>query len=244
MRARLSDNVSEQGWIEEIREAMDNRQIRDAYDRRAADYDASMGQRGGRLTGSFRARFGALLHGETVEIAIGSGLNLPYYSDDVTRAVGIDLSPGMLEIAANRAQEVNRSIDLAVMDAQCLAFPDKSFDTVAVSLGLCTIPDPEAALREMSRVCKPDGQMVLLEHVRSPMWPVAMIQRLASPIQERLNGCHLARETIDLARECGLEFLREDQRLLGIMRLVIARPARCAKPAILGHTIARTTNEL
>jgi ubiquinone/menaquinone biosynthesis C-methylase UbiE len=207
---------------------MDNRHIRETYDKRAAIYDAAAGRGGTAFVRNLRARFGGSLRGETLEIAIGNGLNLPYYSSRVTRAVGIDLSPGMLEVAAKRARELHRSIDLLIMDAQRLAFPDHIFDTVAVSLGLCTISDPKAALREMSRVCKPDGQIVLLEHVRSPVWPVATIQRLVSPIQERLNGCHLARETIDLARECGLEIEREDQRLLGIMRLVIARPARCA----------------
>jgi ubiquinone/menaquinone biosynthesis C-methylase UbiE len=223
---------------------MDNRQLREVYDKRAAIYDAATGRGGTGLVRNLRARFGDSLRGKTLEIAIGSGRNLPYYSSHVTRSVGIDLSSGMVEVAAKRARELHRSIDLLIMDAQRLAFPDHIFDTVAVSLGLCTIPDPKAALREMSRVCKSDGQIVLLEHVRSPMWPVAAIQRLVSPIQERLNGCHLARETIGLARECGLEIEREDQRLLGIMRLVIARPARCAKPANLGHTIARTDHEL
>ena len=209
-----------------IKKRMDNRQIRDAYDRRAADYDEAMGQRRGSLTGSFRARFGAMLAGETLEIAIGSGLNLPYYSPRVTHAVGIDLSGEMLDIAANRARDLQRPIDLAMMDAQRLAFPDGSFDTVAISLGLCTVPDPTRAIREMNRVCKSDGQIVLLEHVRSLVWPVAIVQRALSPLQERRNGCHLARETIDLVRACGLDVVAEDRRWFGVMRLVAARPQR------------------
>jgi ubiquinone/menaquinone biosynthesis C-methylase UbiE len=203
---------------------MNIEQIRDVYDHRAPTYDATVGRGEKRLTGDFRARFGAALQGATLEIAIGSGLNLPYYSDHVTHAVGIDLSEGMLTIAAARARELDRHIELVVMDAQQLAFPDHTFDTVAISLALCTVPDPEAALREMNRVCKPDGRIVLLEHVRSSVWPVGVLQRLISQIQERHNGCHLARETIDLARRCGLVIEREDQRLLGIFRLVVARP--------------------
>jgi ubiquinone/menaquinone biosynthesis C-methylase UbiE len=205
---------------------MNNRQIRDAYDRRAADYDLSMGRGGGKLTGSFRARFGSLLHGETLEIAIGSGLNLPYYSAKVTRAVGIDLSDGMLQIAAKRARELGRHVDLLVMDAQKLAFRDNSFDTVAISFALCTVPDPAAALHEMSRVCKPDGHIVLLEHLRSSFAPVGLALRIASPIQERINGCHLARRTMDTVRQSGMEIVREDQRLFGIVRLAVARPAK------------------
>jgi ubiquinone/menaquinone biosynthesis C-methylase UbiE len=207
-----------------VRGDMDNRQIREAYDRRAATYDATMGRGEQVLTGSFRARFGAPLRGDTLEIAIGSGLNLPYYSANVTRAVGADLSEGMLAIAAKRARDLGRGLALVVMDAQQLAFADATFDTVAISLALCTVPDPEAAVREMRRVCRPDGRIVMLEHVRSPIWPVALLQRLASPIQERLNGCHLARETIQTVRRSGLTIEREDQRLLGIFRLVVARP--------------------
>jgi ubiquinone/menaquinone biosynthesis C-methylase UbiE len=204
---------------------MNTNEIREAYDRRAATYDASVGRSEKRLTGSFRARFGGLLQGATLEVAIGSGLNLPYYSNQVTYAVGTDLSRGMLDIAAVRAHDLERRIDLVVMDAQHLAFPDGSFDTVAISLALCTVPDPAAALREMSRVCKPDGRIVMLEHVRSSNWPVAMLLRLVSPLQEWRLGCHLARETVDLARECGLTIEQEDRRLFGIFRLVVARPA-------------------
>jgi ubiquinone/menaquinone biosynthesis C-methylase UbiE len=204
---------------------MDNRRIRETYDKRAAIYDAAAGRGEKSLVGNLRARFGGLLEGATLEVAIGGGRNFPYYTSRVTHAIGVDLSAGMLEVAAKRARELHLPIDLAVMDAQRLAFPDHTFDTVAISLGLCTVPDPAAALREMSRVCKPDGQIVLLEHVRSPVRPVAMIQRIGSPIQERLNGCHLARETIDTVRACGLEIVRDDQRLLGIIRLVVARPA-------------------
>jgi ubiquinone/menaquinone biosynthesis C-methylase UbiE len=207
-----------------IEYAMNIEQIRETYDRRAPDYDARVGRSERRLTGDFRARFGALLQGRTLEVAIGSGLNLPYYSDEVTSAVGTDLSRGMLEIAAGRARELGRPIDLVMMDAEQLGFPDDMFDTVAGSLALCTVPDPATALREMSRVCKPDGRIVLLEHVRSPVWPVAVLQRLVSPIQERFNGCHLARTTIDLVRQQGLAIEHEDQRLLGIFRLAVARP--------------------
>jgi ubiquinone/menaquinone biosynthesis C-methylase UbiE len=203
---------------------MNIEQIRDAYNRRAASYEATAGRGEKALTGDFRARFGALLEGATLEVAIGGGLNLPHYSERVTKAVGTDLSTGMLAIAADRARELQREIELVVMDAQHLAFPDDSFDTVAISLALCTVPDPMAALREMSRVCQPGGRIVLLEHVRSPIWPVAMFQRAVSPIQERLVGCHLARETVDLARASGLRIEREDRRLLGIFRLVVARP--------------------
>jgi len=157
-------------------------------------------------------------------VAIGSGLNLPYYSPAVTRVVGVDLSRGMLEQAAKRARALGAPIALAQMDAQRLAFPDASFDTVAISLSLCTVRDPIAALRELARVCRPTGRIVLLEHVRSPVWPVFALQRLWTPVQERMIGCHLTRETVELARGLGIAIQSERQRLFGIFRLVVARP--------------------
>jgi ubiquinone/menaquinone biosynthesis C-methylase UbiE len=205
-------------------DAVNREQIRAAYDNKAATYDRTAGRSEHLMLGDFRRRFGAELTGSTLEIAIGSGLNLPYYTSAVTRAVGIDLSHEMLEQARSRAAEVGRPIDLLQMDAQQLAFPDGRFDTVAISLSLCTVPDPAAALREMARVCRPDGTIVLLEHVLSPIWPVAVLERLFSPLQERVIGCHLDRQTIDLARTLGFRIDREERRLASVIRLVIARP--------------------
>jgi ubiquinone/menaquinone biosynthesis C-methylase UbiE len=176
------------------------------------------------MLGDLRARFWAALTGRVLEIAIGSGLNLPYYTDAVTAAVGVDFSAGMLREAQARAAELGRAIELRQMDAHALAFADASFDTVAISLALCTVADPAAVLREMARVCRPEGRIVLLEHVLSPIPPVAWLERLASPLQTRAMGCHLDRRSIDLARELGFRIEIEHRRLAGIVRLAIGRP--------------------
>ncbi len=198
--------------------------IRGIYDQRAGEYDATVGRAEGVLLGDFRRRFGRLLAGEVLEIGIGSGLNLPFYGPDVTRTVGIDLSAGMLRVAQRRAAGLAVPVVLAQADAQRLPLPDASFDTVAVSLALCTVPDPAAALREAARVCRPGGRVVLLEHVLSPVAPVAWLQRLATPLQERAIGCCLTRRTIDLARGLGFAVETDESRLFGVVRLVVARP--------------------
>ena len=198
--------------------------IRAVYDRRAGTYDRSVGRAERLMLGDLRSAFGAELRGETLEVAVGSGLNLPYYSAGVTRAVGVDLSRGMLAEAARRAAALKRPIALVQADAECLPFADASFDTVAISLALCTVPDPVAAMRELARVCRPDGRVVLLEHVRSPVGPVYAVERLLSPLQERFIGCHLTRKTIDVARRLGFTIESERQRLFGVFRLVVARP--------------------
>jgi ubiquinone/menaquinone biosynthesis C-methylase UbiE len=203
---------------------MEQQRVRNIYDQRAPAYDRTVGLGERLLLGDFRKRFGAELAGETLEVAVGSGLNLPYYSAAVTRAVGVDFSRGMLEQAARRAREIGRSIDLIQMDAERLAFRDASFDTVAISLALCTVPDPERAIQELARVCRPDGKIVLLEHVLSPTRPIAWLERRFSPVQERALGCHLTRETIETVRRSGLVIESERSRLWQIFRLVVARP--------------------
>ena len=92
---------------------------------------------------------------------------------------------------------------LVQADAEALPFPDATFDTVAISLALCTIPDPVKALLELGRVCRPGGRIVMLEHVRSRAGPLAAAQKVLSPLNERAIGCHLDRETFGLARSLG-----------------------------------------
>jgi ubiquinone/menaquinone biosynthesis C-methylase UbiE len=203
---------------------MEKARVRGIYDERAAAYDRTVGFGERLLLGDFRARFGAELAGETLEVAIGSGLNLPYDSAAVTRAVGVDLSRGMLDQAARRAREIGRPITLIQMDAERLAFRDASFDTVAISMALCTVPDPERAIQELARVCRPNGKIVLLEHVLSPSRPIAWLERRFSRVQKRALGCHLTRETVETARRQGLVIESERKRLWQVVRLVVAHP--------------------
>lgn len=203
---------------------MNRQQIRAVYDRRAPSYDRTIGFGERVLLGDLRRAFAAELRGRTLEVAVGSGLNLPYYPPTVERAVGVDLSGGMLALARERAGDLGLDIELAQMDAQRMAFADASFDTVGVSLALCTVPNPVAALAEIARVCRPAGRVVLLEHVRSPVWPVFALERLVSPLQERFIGCHLTRDTIGTARRLGFTIESDRQRFFGVFRLVVARP--------------------
>ncbi|MCC6313684.1 MAG: methyltransferase domain-containing protein [Thermomicrobiales bacterium] len=198
--------------------------VRRIYDRRAAVYDRTAGAAEGMLLGDFRRRFGALLRGRTLEGAVGTGLNLPYYSPAVTEAFGVDFSIGMLREARQRARALGLPMRFVQADAQALPFPAAAFDTVAISLALCTVADPPTALREMARVCRPDGRIVLLEHVASPVGPVYALERLLSPLQERQMGCNLTRRTVDTVRELGFRIEAEESRWWGVFRLVIARP--------------------
>ena len=198
--------------------------IRRLYDERAATCDRSLGIVDRLLLGPFREAFGAALQGETVEVGVGSGLNFPFYGPDVTRAVGVDLSGEMLRLARERASGLHVPYAFVQADAESLPFPDASFDTVAISLALCTIPDPHRALLELGRICRADGRIVMLEHVRSTARPLATLQHLLSPLNERAIGCHLDRDTFALARSLGYSFDETRSRLFGSVRLAVARP--------------------
>jgi ubiquinone/menaquinone biosynthesis C-methylase UbiE len=134
----------------------------------------------------------------------------------------------MLDQARARSIATGRSLILVQADAARLPFGDASFDTVAISLALCTVPDPVATLLELARVCRPAGQIILLEHVRSPYRAIALGQGAITPLQERLIGCHLTRETIALARHLGFVIESERRRLFDIFRLVVAHPPQGA----------------
>jgi ubiquinone/menaquinone biosynthesis C-methylase UbiE len=110
------------------------------------------------------------------------------------------------------------------MDAEALAFRGDSFDTVVDSMALCTFPDPVEGLREMARVCRPGGRILLVEHGRSDRGPVGRFQdRHVGWLADRV-GCHWNREPGELAEEAGLEVVRARRTFLGIFHGIVARP--------------------
>ena len=140
--------------------------VRRRYDKDAPRYDREMGFFERLLFRDARDWVCSQAEGETLEIAIGTGLNLPHYRTGV-RVTGIELSPVMLQRARSRAAELGLEADLRLGDATALEFSDGSFDTVVCTFSLCTIPDDAAAVAEAWRVLRPGGRFVLAEHVSS-----------------------------------------------------------------------------
>lgn len=144
------------------------------------------------------------LSGDVLEIGFGSGLNVPYYPKAVTHVHAIEPSPIARKLAQRRVQESAVPIEWSGLDGERLELPDASVDAALTTFTLCTIPNVDAALRELRRVLKPGGMLHFLEHGRSPDTNVAKWQDRLTPLQKRLAaGCHLNRATADLLRAAG-----------------------------------------
>jgi ubiquinone/menaquinone biosynthesis C-methylase UbiE len=161
--------------------------------------------------------------GSVLEVAVGTGKNLPYYPSNC-RITAVDLSTEMLNIARKRAAKLSLEFSFALADAEALPFREKSFDTVVSSLSTCTFPNPANAVREMTRVCRPEGKILLLEHGRSDRewlgrWQDRHADKFATPL-----GCHWNREPLHLVRKAGLKVNRARRVFLGIFHQIEAEP--------------------
>jgi ubiquinone/menaquinone biosynthesis C-methylase UbiE len=163
--------------------------------------------------------------GRVLEVAIGTGRNLPCYPEDAA-VTGIELSPAMLAIARQRAADLGRDADLREGDAEHLPFADASFDTVICSLSLCTIPHPAAAIGEMKRVMVPGGRLLLLDHIASTWPPIYAAQWLLEQITIRTAGEHFTRRQLPLIQAAGLQVVETLRLKAGTIERI-----RAVKPA-------------
>lgn len=202
---------------------MDAPKIRESYDRAAPWYD--IGEALLEVLGLRRLRRQLMgqATGRVLEVASGTGKNLRYLPRRIDWT-GVDLSERMLARARRRSTERASRARVVVMDAQSLGFRDETFDTVVSSLSSCTFPDPLAALREMARVSRRDGRILLLEHGRSDHERVAAFQDRYADRHARMLGCHWNREPLALAHAAGLQVLRSRSYFLGIFTVIEAAP--------------------
>ncbi len=202
---------------------METRQIVERYDGFARLYDLSqvlfeiLGLR------HLRRELVRDAVGDVLEVAVGTGVNLPYYPGSC-RLTAIDASRGMLSKAEERAARAGREAGFEVMDAGQLAFGDESFDTVVDTLSLCTFADPVATLRQLGRVCRRSGRILLLEHGRSDSPRIGAFQdRRAHGHAQRL-GCNWNREPLALVKKSGLRVMHAERHFFGVFHVIHAAP--------------------
>jgi ubiquinone/menaquinone biosynthesis C-methylase UbiE len=194
------------------------------WDKASVSYDRQMQFCDRVLLGDSRPWVCAQATGHSLEVAIGTGLNLPFYPAGV-ELTGIDFSPAMLGIAQTRARQLGRTIDLHEADAQALPFPDASFDTVVCTFALCSIPDERRAVGEMIRVLRPGGLLLLADHIAGATWPVRGLQRILELATVPLQGEHMLRRPLRQVQAEGLQIERRERFKAGMVERLAARKA-------------------
>src|SRR5918997_1469335 len=192
------------------------------WQKEALTYDRRMGFFERVLFGDGREWVCSRASGEVLEVAVGTGRNLTFYPQGV-RLSGIDLSPAMLEIARERAEELGVDADLREGDAQQLPFADASFDTVVCTLSLCNIPDDRGAIAEMKRVLRSGGRLLLLDHVRATSKVWLAVQRVLEPLSWRFSCENLLRRPLEHVLAEGFEVEQRERSKAGIVERLSAR---------------------
>lgn len=186
------------------------------WDRKAPTYDKEMATWEQRLFRDSRQWACQQATGHVLEVAVGTGLNLPLYPTSTT-LTGIDISDQMLDRARTRP----RPADLRQGDAQALTFDDATFDTVVCTFGLCAIPDMDTAIKEMIRVLRPNGQLILVDHVPSSSPVIRAVQWLLERVTVPLAGEHFLRRPANHLH--GLAIERQERFSRGLIERVVAR---------------------
>lgn len=205
-----------------------------SFDRLAVPYDRGMAPLERLWLREMRAAMLPYAAGRVLEIGVGTGANLPFYHPPaISGLAAIDESAEMLAAAARRAGALTHQngspgrmrVDLVQMDVEGLAFAGGAFDTVVGSLVLCSVMDQGRALAEIRRVlARPGGRLLLMEHMRPRVRPLAWLADAANLPWYAVNGrCHLNRQTQEMVAGAGFRLERVDSRLGGLFRLIVAR---------------------
>jgi ubiquinone/menaquinone biosynthesis C-methylase UbiE len=202
---------------------------RRVWDTSAPSYDKQIALFEKIWFGGGREWLGDRAHGRVLEVAIGTGRNLPHYPADAT-LTGVELSPAMLGIARQRAADLGRDVDLHEGDAEHLPFDDASFDTVVCALSLCTIPDPATAIGEMKRVLVPGGRLLLFDHIASTWPPIYTAQWLLERLTIRAAGEHFTRRQLPLVTAAGFDIVEVERRKAGTVERIFARRPDTERP--------------
>jgi phosphatidylethanolamine/phosphatidyl-N-methylethanolamine N-methyltransferase len=201
---------------------IDSATIQKRYDRLAPYFDGLEAMMEGLFFRSWRKKLWESVEGPHIlEVGVGTGKNFDYYPAGA-RITAIDFSPKMLEQARNKKHRKQTDVELELMDVQSLHYASNSFDTVIGSFVFCSVPAPMKGLKELHRVCKPGGRVLLLEHVISSSTVLAGVMNLLNPLVVSMVGANINRNTVKNVQACGFRHVRVDERSSDIIKLIEA----------------------
>ncbi len=164
--------------------------------------------------------------GKVLEAGVGTGANLSYYPPEIHSLTGIDFSPGMLKIAREKLErkQLPFPVELIEADIQELPFNDHTFDSIVSTCVFCSVPDPIKGLKELRRVCKPDGRIYMLEHMRSENKVAGIVMDVFNPLTVRMWGANINRETVNNIEKSGLQIEKIENLMGTIVRRIVLKP--------------------
>ena len=202
---------------------MDNTEkIRKRYDRAARFYDLLESPMEVMSLKKWRIKVMRQLEGRVLEVGVGTGKNIPYYPENLD-ITAIDFSPNMLAKAKEKAVRYGKKVKLLQMDAQSMDFPDDSFDSVFTTCVFCSVPDPIKGLKEIRRVCKPDGKIIMIEHVRSEKAVLGLLMDLFNPLVVNTYGANINRRTVENIQKAGFTSAEVTNLFSDIVKEIIIR---------------------
>lgn len=195
--------------------------VRARYNRSARFYDREQSMME-RVAGRWRKELWSKLpDGSVLEVGVGTGANMRFYPPG-RAIVAVDIAEKMLARAEQRAKKLGVDVELRQMDIQALEFESASFDSAIGTFVFCSVPDPVAGLKEIRRVLRPGGTLLLLEHVRLDVPVVGRLMDLINPLAVRLSGANINRRTVENVRAAGFEIGEVATKARGLVKLITA----------------------
>jgi ubiquinone/menaquinone biosynthesis C-methylase UbiE len=200
-------------------------QTKTRYNRAAPYYDL-MEIISERTFSSWRRELLAFAKGKVLEVGVGTGKNFPYYPDGVD-VTGLDIADKMLFHAQLRADKLGFPVHLMEGDVQSLPFPENSFDTAVATFVFCSVPNPVLGLKELGRVVRSSGEILLLEHVRIDRPVIGLLMDLLNPAFVHLLGPNINRRTVENVEKAGL-LIQSIEHLgpMQMVKMILAHPGK------------------
>jgi len=199
---------------------MDNESLIKKFDKQANKYSK---RRKNDSAYKFRERIFQEAEGKVLEVAIGSGLNFPFYNKGV-ELTGLDFSREMLKTAQNAAKEYPFEATFIQEDVESVEFNENSFATIVSSATLCAYQKPVNVLNNFQKWCKSEGKILMMEHGLSTNKPLALLQKTLDPLALKFVGCHQNRNITEIVKKSNLKLVREERHMAGYLYLIWAKP--------------------